>query len=269
MSKRFSEAEAQRIFALAAERQHVTGQAEPGLSLEELEEVGRAAGIDPAFVRAAATDALRPEPTATTKSVLGMPLGFRRERFLRGTVTDDAWARIVVDLRQQFNKPGLVTDIGTLREWRSEATDYRQPVTVTLTPERDGTRVVIERSQAQTALGLGIGAGSNLALGLLFALITAFGEGTVDMEFPATLLIAIGVLFLAGAFVGMRLHGRRQMQVFDTALDRIDRALGDAEHDRHERERTEPTPSGRLDPSLLDAPEPGATLRNGHTRLRE
>ena len=248
MPKRFSEADAQRIFALAAERQHEVGQSETGLSLEELEEVGRAAGLDPAFVRQAAMDALRPETTGTTRRVLGMPLEHRRERFIRGTVTDDAWAQIVVDLRRQFNKPGLVTDIGPLREWRSVASDQQQPVTVTLTPERDGTRVVIEQSQAGAALGLGIATGVNFFMGLMFALIASLETGNPDLMIPATVMLIFAVLFGLGTFFGMRGYSRSQTTKFDAALDRIDLAVRDHEPAAMAEAPREP----RLDPGLLN-----------------
>ena len=227
MPKRFSEADAQRIFALAAERQHETGQDEPGLSLAELEEVGRVAGLDPQFVREAAMDALRPEATGATRRVLGMPLEHRRERFIRGTVTDAAWAQIVVDLRRQFNKPGLVTDIGPLREWRSVANDQQQPVTVTLTPERGGTRVVIEQSQANTALGLGIATGVNFLMGLVFLFFATVETGEPDLIVPAMVLLAFSLMFGLGTFLGMRSYSRRQTEKFDATLDRIDLALRD------------------------------------------
>ncbi|MEM6325799.1 MAG: hypothetical protein AAF791_01640 [Bacteroidota bacterium] len=271
MPKRFSEADAQRIFALAAERQHESGQEEPGLSLEELEEVGRAAGLDPAIVREAAMDALRPEATSTTRRVLGMPLEFRRERFIRGAVTDEAWAQIVVDLRRQFNKTGLVTDIGPLREWRSEANDQRQPVTVTLSPEREGTRVVIEQAQAQTALGLGIGLATNLLMGLMFLVFATVETGEPDLIFPATILLTFAAVFGFGAFFGMRGYSRRQLEKFDATLDRIDLAVRDAERPAAPASVEASTEAPRLDPALLDdLPRLGAEADGtGRSRVRE
>ena len=267
MPKRFSEAEAQRIFALAAERQHETGQPEAGLSLEELEEVGRAAGLDPAIIREAAIDALRPETTDTTRRVLGMPMEFRRERFIRGTVTDEAWAQIVVDLRRQFNKTGLVTDIGPLREWRSVANDQQQPVAVTLSPERDGTRVVIEQSQANTALGIGIGAGVNFLMGLMFLFFATVETGDADLIVPATVMLTFSVLFGLGAFFGMRSYGRRQTEKFDATLDRIDLAVRDHEPaglaEPASRDR-----QPRIDARLLDADEPSAPAHANRQRDR-
>ena len=228
MPKRFSEADARRIFALAAERQHEAGQEEPGLTLEELEEVGRAAGLDPAFVREAAADALRPEPVRLTRTVLGVPTEIRRERFVRGEVTDEAWAQVVMDLRQRFNKAGVVTEIGPVREWRSVAGDNRQAVVVTLTAERDGTRAVVERTQTQMALGFGIGTGTNALMGLLFLLFSLVETGTPGLIVPAMVLLGFAALFGAGSYIGMRRHGRRQAESFEAALDRIDLAVRDA-----------------------------------------
>ncbi|MEM1056188.1 MAG: hypothetical protein AAGI52_11725 [Bacteroidota bacterium] len=268
MSKRFSEAEAQRIFALAAERQHETGQEEPGLSLEELEEVGRAAGLDPAIVREAAMDALRPEVTSTTRRILGMPVEHRRERFVRGTVSDEAWAEIVIDLRRQFDKTGIVTDIGPLREWRSEASEYKQPVTVTLSPERGGTRVVIEQSQVQTALGLGIGTATNFVMGLMFLVFASVETGEPSLIVPAMIMLTFAAVFGAGTFFGMRNHNRRRHEAFDAALDRIDLAVRDHEK-REEASREAHRSKGRIDASVLDAsPETDGLARGERSRDR-
>ncbi len=270
MPKRFSEADAQRIFARAAERQHEQGKAESGLSIEELEEVGRAAGLDPEFVREAAMSALLPDPAATTKTVLGIPLAFRRERFIRGTVTDDTWAQIVMDLRRQFDKPGLVTDIGSLREWRSVASDSQQPVTVTLSPERGGTRVVIEQSQTNTALGLGIATATNAVMGTIFAIMALTGiEG--DMFIPAIVMLTFAAVFGGGAYGGMRTYASTQTTKFDATLDRIDLALRDAQEASGAEplaEAPEPTRQGRMDPRLLDIESENGTPEAGRRRER-
>lgn len=273
MPKRFSEAEAQRIFALAAERQHERGQEDTGLSLEELEEVGRAAGLDPAFVREAAIDALRPETTGTTRRVFGMPLEYRRERFVRGPISDDAWAEIVRELRGRFNKPGLVTDIGKLREWRSDTGINNQPVMVTLTPERDGTRVVIEQSQAQVALGLGIAFGTNALLGLVFLFFSMVETGNPKLMTPAAILLAFSAVFALIAVFGMRNHSRRQTTAFDAVLDKIDLAVRDtaalAEATAEPERVAPPAESARLDASLLETPASNAApVQPGRQRDR-
>lgn len=267
MPKRFSEADAQRIFAAAAERQHERGQTETGLSVEELEEIGRAAGLDPALVREAAMDSLRPEPVSYTKTVLGMPTQFRRERFIRGDITDEAWAQIVADLRRQFNKPGLVTDIGKVREWRSHMNDQMQPVTVTLAPERDGTRVVIERSQTQTVLGLGIAAGVNFFMGLIFLVFANVETGEPDLIFPAAVMLLFALVFATGTYFGMRTHGRRQIESFDTVLDRIDLAVRDTQPLAEPASRAPEAPERRIDAALLNGQaEPDAP---GASRQRD
>ena len=56
MPRRYSEEEAQRIFALVADRQRATTGVE-GLSLSELEEAAQAAGLDPGLVAIAAASA--------------------------------------------------------------------------------------------------------------------------------------------------------------------------------------------------------------------
>ena len=54
MARTFTEAEAQRVFARVAERQRAQAPADGGLTLEDLEDAARAAGLDPSLVASAA-----------------------------------------------------------------------------------------------------------------------------------------------------------------------------------------------------------------------
>ena len=72
MNKQYSESEAQRIFALAAERQQQSESPQKNrLTLEDLEEAGLAAGIAPEFIKSAAADLLRPGSSPSLSNLFG------------------------------------------------------------------------------------------------------------------------------------------------------------------------------------------------------
>ena len=271
MSKRFSESEAQRIFARAAERQHAAADEEAGLTVEELEEIGRTAGLDPAFVRAAAADALRPDPVAEdAHDALGMPRHVRRERLIPGTVDDEAWARIVADLRARFKTSGVASQIGPLREWTTSASDNAQPAQISLHTEGEATRVVAEQSFRNSRLGFGIGGGVNLAMGLIFSVVALTAEP--DMWIPAVVLASFSLVFLLGAVLGMRSHARRQAERFEGAMDRIELALREATPEpvaQAAAPEAAASADARIVPALLDGDAPDAAprpTRRGRTR---
>lgn len=214
MDRRFSEQEARQIFALAAEREHAV-QAHPaaGLTLSDLEEAARAAGMDPAFVQAAAADFLHAGDKPMRRTFAGMPVGLRRTRVLKHTLDDEGWAEVVAACRRIFGKHGLVTDLGRSREWVSEASDRRMPVRV-LVEETDGSlRVTIDRSMWQRVLGLSVSSGVNFTVGL--ALFFAWLATTPSpLWIPALVLVSFALLFGAGTYTSLRLSERRDVRRF-------------------------------------------------------
>ena len=116
MTRRYSEEDAQRIFALVAERQRASLGADSGLSLAELEEAARAAGLDPSLVAGAAAevDAL---PDAEDRTLAGAPVEVVRQRLIGRSVDDDTWAQMVAAARAEFGDAGMAGQIGRLREW--------------------------------------------------------------------------------------------------------------------------------------------------------
>src|SRR5690606_38603374 len=159
--RRYTEEEMRAVFARAAERQRraeETGQA-AGLSLAEMQEVAAAAGIDPTHVAAAVAEmAAAPEPRRT---LLGAPVEVTRVRHLPAPVSDEAWARIVGELRRAFNDDGIAGQLGRIREWSAVGRAHRRDVTtrLALEPDGDGARATLRRSTRDVALGLSIAGG--------------------------------------------------------------------------------------------------------------
>jgi hypothetical protein len=117
--RRFNEEEVAAIFERATEAQHTPQRQLPsgeGLTLAELQEIGRQVGIAPELVvRAAASLSAAGSPTG--RSVLGLPISVGRTVNLDRKLSEDEWERLVVDLRETFDARGAVRQEGSFRQW--------------------------------------------------------------------------------------------------------------------------------------------------------
>lgn len=117
--RRYTEDEAAMIFERAAEEQAAPrGQlaAGGGLTLRELQDIGREVGI-PADLIASASRALDHPANQAPVRFLGVPIGVSRTVELGRRLTEEEWERLVVDLRETFDARGRVHAHGAFREW--------------------------------------------------------------------------------------------------------------------------------------------------------
>src|SRR5688500_8812402 len=122
--RRYTEEEIAEIFKSATENPDVRRSA-TGLTLPELQDIGREVGLSPEAVAqsAARLDRATPGdmrlPARVTRRQLGLPLGVGRTVDLPRKLTDAEWEQLVVDLRTTFDAQGRVGGQGSLREWRN------------------------------------------------------------------------------------------------------------------------------------------------------
>jgi hypothetical protein len=158
--RRYSEKEMRAIFERAARHpSSVARTGEAGLSLAELQEIGAAAGLDPAAVAAAAGELHA--PAAPRRRVLGLTRELTHTRLLPGPVSDDAWGQIVADLRRHAGADGLLSQVGRIRSWTSSTSDGDIPLRASLEPEGEGVRLTLMQRPGDlvallTAMPLGI-----------------------------------------------------------------------------------------------------------------
>lgn len=117
--RRYTEEEVAKIFEQAAENQQsAKRQLAPaeGMTLADLQEIGRDVGISPALVAEAAKslDALARQ---STRSLLGLPIGVGRTIELNRRLSQAEWERLVVDLRETFDARGTVRTDGNFKQW--------------------------------------------------------------------------------------------------------------------------------------------------------
>ena len=117
--RRFNEAEVAAIFERAAESQHKSQRQLPsgeGMTLTELQAIGREVGISPdQLAQAARAIQLGGQPTS--RHFLGLPVGVGLTVDLDRQLSDAEWDRVVADLRATFDARGTLRQEGSLRQW--------------------------------------------------------------------------------------------------------------------------------------------------------
>lgn len=269
---RFTEEEAQRIFARAAERQHAADDAAPGFSLDELQEIGQAAGLSPEHIAAAVADVRSSGPQISTeRTVMGIQTDVQRSRVIPGEMTDELWEGLVSRLRRTFKTQGITADVGRTREWTgTNSTGGLSNLHVVARPVEEGTQITMETSKTDEARQV-------KWLPVVFVFMTAFfpllaaAKGKLDE--PAlwvftAFVAAIGALGFFGSRQGYKTWSERRQREFEALLDDTEamaRLMPTGDLDRSpEESATEPL--GRVIDDLADAPEPASEATRSRTR---
>lgn len=195
-ARRYTDQEVALVIKRAAELQvqesERTDSRASGLSLVELEQVAREAGLDPALVRRAAVDLDTRNSTFPHSKFLGAPSVISIERTIRGEVSADEYEVIVEMLRRAFNDNGLISTLGRSLAWTSMPSGHGRSrggrsVNVTVSPRGGNTVIRAEESLRP------------IAGGLFGGLMGGVGGGTTGMS----LGVGIGVLHSALIAGGM------------------------------------------------------------------
>ncbi|MFP3948069.1 MAG: hypothetical protein ACLFWG_05015 [Longimicrobiales bacterium] len=193
--RRYSDEEVQEIFERATELQKQRGRSEgskEGLTLPEIQEIGREVGVSPDRIESAARSLDLPAPSsAARKRFFGLPVGVERAVPLPRPLTDEEWDRLVVDLRDTFDARGKVREEGRFRDWRNGN------LQALLEPTGSGERLRLRTEKGGAKPGIGVGAGL-LGGGALFSLLYLLTGGEVGRD-PESMftLIVVGGVFLA------------------------------------------------------------------------
>ena len=217
MDKQYSEEEAQRIFALAAERQQQSvkhEQNEAKLTIKDLEEAGLAAGIDPRFIQEAATELLKPERIPVYKTVLGIPALIRQSKFFPEQKAIPLWDQLVPEVQKTFGKEGELSMLPRVLTWKSEADDKKSPITLIVEQEEEGTRVTLERDKVSLLQGSYIGAGMFMIMALTIIIMRLISGGGSE-EWLAGMFFGLASLAIIGVtWVGYTMEGRKELASF-------------------------------------------------------
>jgi len=117
--RRYNDQEIAAIFRAAAEGLPVPSPEsthEDGLTVTDLQTIGREVGIPPDAVARAAF-ALDVRGGSSQRTLFGLPIGVARTVDLNRRMSDEEWEQLVVQLREVFNARGSTRSDGSLRQW--------------------------------------------------------------------------------------------------------------------------------------------------------
>jgi len=161
-----------------------------GLTLEQIQEIGSEVGIAPARIADAARAMASRDLVGPTKTFLGAPRSVSRIVPIDRALTDDEWARLVVDLRETFDAVGQVSTQGDLRLWRNGN------LQVHVEPDGNGYRVRMRTVKGNVSQAVVMSAGF-LFMSVVMALLILSGEGNFRGLILAAMFGAAGVGTLA------------------------------------------------------------------------
>ncbi len=260
--RRYNEQEIAGIFKQAAQAQETAQQRLPhteGLTLAELQEIGKEAGITPEFIARSAAAVDRTGPAQPPTRFLGLPISVARTVDLPGPLSDENWDRLVVELRETFQAHGKLRRDGSLREWKNGN------LHAVVEPTESGHRFRLHTVNGSAQAGL-FGGLAAFAIGLIFLLLLTFTDQLADK--PMMVLTLVSVLGLGSmgftAFFRLPRWARERARQMEAMAARAVE-LADAQP---ATALPELDPSRRLDLDTLAEPEDEAQARTQHrTRL--
>ncbi len=154
--RRYNEDEVSVIFERAAEAQQAVRRSLPageGMTLADLQTIGREVGIPPELVDQAARS-LDQQGRDISRTFLGLPLRVGRTVELERRLTDDEWDRLVVDLRETFDARGTIRVDGNFKQWTNG--NLQALLEPTAGGQRLRLRTMMGAARASMTAGLGL-----------------------------------------------------------------------------------------------------------------
>ena len=188
-NRRFSEEEVALIIKRAAELQQTEETAEePGnaMTLAEVEQIAREAGIDPHLIRRAAHTLDRPQEANRPSPWVGAPTRLVFERVVDGEISTDEYEQLIDTVRRTLGDNGMPSVLGKTLAWTSSMQAGRRrghgrQVDVTVVSRRGVTTIRVEEELR------------NIAGALFGGLVGGGGGGTTGI----TMGIGLGALHSA------------------------------------------------------------------------
>ena len=191
--RRYDDDEVAEIFAKAAEGPQSPSPQSPrdeGMTLAELKEIGREAGIAPEAVESAARS-LAVRPQRGSRTLFGLPIGVERSILLDRRLTEEEWEHLVVELREVFQARGVVSANGSFRQWTNGN------LQALLEPTAKGQRLRISTVKGG-ARGMVLGGALMIGVSAVMAIV-ALVAGHYGSVAPSVAIYAAGGAVLLGS----------------------------------------------------------------------
>ncbi len=202
------------------------GTSERSLSLKEIEHIAAELGLPPEYMRTAALELEDRVSSDRAFSVFGGTFVINQARVVDGTMTQEQWEQVVMELRAFTGKKGQVDEVGPAREWihaigeGDEGFNFVK-TRVAIRPGDGQTSIQIRKHYGGTAVPAYLGA---FFLSTLLTIMVLHGRGLSDLVYFA---IAVGIGF--GAFAVVRasisLWARRQKERLKRLTDLLHQTL--------------------------------------------
>ena len=214
--RRYNDDEVAAIFRAAADdRQLPAGSSsgDEGLTLTDLQAIGREVGISADAVASAAI-AIDVKRAATQRTFLGVPIGVARTVELNRRMTDEEWELLVVRLREVFHARGTTRSEGSLRQWTNGN------LHVLLEPTEKGQRIRFGtfNGAAQASISVGF---VSLAAAAALTVGTALSGGLGHIIPGAAFLGTVGLGMIASGVLRLPRWAKlreRQMEALATGV---------------------------------------------------
>ena len=215
--RRYNEDEVAAIFERAIQAQQSQNAMVPlasgeGMTLEQLQEIGREIGLSPEQIAAGARAVAR-NGTPTARKFLGLTIGVGRTVDLGRKISEEEWERLVVDLRETFDAKGRLSSEGNFRQW----TNGNLQALLEPTPSGHRLRLRTMKGDSRALLtgGIMMLAAAGI-MGTVAALYLIPNRGDGLNTFVSFAVIGIGML-TAGAIRLPSWARLRQQQMADVA----------------------------------------------------
>jgi hypothetical protein len=245
--RRYHEEEISEILKRTAELQRIrnrAGEHTHGLTLEEIQEIAREAGLDPSLVHTAAAQLETPTTSGQKFHFWGAPLKIHEGRIVQGDLTDELMNRLILEMRAVSGKKGRFEKLGKTLTWSS---DLHGAVEVTVRQQDENIHI-----QGQGKFGTMVFLFYYLPLFL--GLVLGGGYLAERVSLPGPVEGAILVTALLMLFMVIRplyaLWNDRQERSLGTLMDHLEAAVAEAE-------AAEGAPAGSRNPEA----EPGEADR--------
>lgn len=193
--RRYNEREVSRLLERAAELQRSSPvpTSPAGLTLSELEDIAREAGLDPAMLRRAASELeLKSSASGKGARLAGAPLRIVLERTVPVEADEATFVDLISSFETAFGGPGQVGRMGRSMTWLSARPNSGRTQQVRISIGVGETQVRIEESFTGVVGGLfgGVlgGVGGGIGIGVGGAIAGALGSVALAFAFPAAII---------------------------------------------------------------------------------
>ena len=195
--RRYNQEEVEAIFQRATEVQQSVPQLrrpDEGMTLAQLQDIGREVGISADQISAAASS-LQRTGQSTKRTLLGLPIGVGRIVDLDRKLSDSEWERLVVELRDVFDAKGRLKQEGNFKQWSNGN------LQALLEPMGDRHRLRLRTFKSNARAFIAGGLGMVVVAALLRVANAAKGQPLDMVRFWMTMLMGGGFFAIGTAMV--------------------------------------------------------------------